>query len=121
VNGFLGAAFCFAWPPALAFGMEKLAGRRLRIDVCRRAMTRWIISTAMLAGIELALRLWWNFAGASCSLILALAVWWWRKRRDRVKAWLGAKSRALRDSLVRRARESARPSPVLRPSLRGAR
>lgn len=51
----------------------------------------------------------------------ALAFWWWRRRRDRMKAALGAKSRALRDALVRRAREAARPRPVLRPSPGGAR
>jgi hypothetical protein len=60
------------------------------------------------------------------ALIAASAAWsLWddhnagRKLRGALSL-LGDKSRALRDSLVRRARRAARPSPVLRPSLRGA-
>lgn len=55
--------------------------------------------------------------------VALLAAWqWWRhwrrRRRDRARASLGAKSRALRDALVRRMRESLapRPGPVPVPS-----
>jgi uncharacterized membrane protein YccC len=58
---------------------------------------------------------------SAAGLVITLALLWWRKRRDKIKAALGAKSRALREALVRRVRESAVPSPVLRPSLGGAR
>jgi hypothetical protein len=47
------------------------------------------------------------------------AIWWWRSRKRRKRrsalAALGAKSRALIAGLVRKARETARPRPVLRP------
>lgn len=46
---------------------------------------------------------------------IAAWLWWRRKKRRSVAAMLGAKSRALRDAIVRRAREAARPRPVLRP------
>ena len=45
-----------------------------------------------------------------CSLV----IWWlWRNRKDRRKAaeFLGAKSRALRDKVVRKMRETQVPSP----------
>jgi hypothetical protein len=47
-----------------------------------------------------------------------LLVWLWhrsRGRRKRAAAWLGSKSRALRDSLVRKAREAGQRRPVLQP------
>ena len=55
-----------------------------------------------------------GFAAAIC------AYSWWdqhkkNRHRRRVLAMLGAKSRALRDALVRRMRE-LKPRPVLRPS-----
>ncbi len=93
---------------------------------------------------------WWRICGAGCSAAgwgfwlardladghlpwsaadaVIIAVWllmlrkdWRNRRRRRAMEALGARSRALRDKLVRRARETARPSPVLRPSLRGTR
>jgi hypothetical protein len=55
--------------------------------------------------------------GALISALVALAIWWWRRRKRRnVAALIGAKSRALRDAIVRKAREAARPRPVLRPA-----
>ena len=55
------------------------------------------------------------------------AVWawlWWserkRKRRDPAAKTLGAKSRLLVAAIVERAREAAKPKPVLRPVPGGA-
>lgn len=63
----------------------------------------------------------------ACAVFLILAAicaWqWWngrRKDRDRAGFLIGAKSRALRDALVRRVREAAKPRPVLRPVPGGA-
>jgi hypothetical protein len=60
------------------------------------------------------------------ALNFALAAWFawllwrrWRKHRKAVAALLGAKSRALRDALVRKQRELARPRPLLRPVPQG--
>lgn len=58
---------------------------------------------------------WLDLAGyVACAALWAL---WARRRRGKRRAAksLGAKSRALRDALVRRAREVAQPRPVLRP------
>lgn len=61
------------------------------------------------------------------ALMALFAIWcawdWWRKRKRRKRTSpkaLGAKSRALVAALVRRAREAARPRPVLRPLPGGA-
>lgn len=51
------------------------------------------------------------------------AAWlWWRnrKRRDRAPRSYGYKARAALAALVAKARESARPRPVLRPAPGGA-
>jgi hypothetical protein len=59
---------------------------------------------------------WFLVAAGSVSLVVALAIWWWRRsKRKRAAALLGAKSRALVAALVQRAREAARPRPVLQP------
>jgi hypothetical protein len=57
------------------------------------------------------------------AVINALGAWFWWKRRKRRRAprTLGAKSRARLAALVNRAREAARPSPVRRPAVDGAR
>lgn len=52
---------------------------------------------------------------------IALAIWWWRKRRrDRAPKFAGAKSRARIAALVATLRESLRPRPILRPQPGGA-
>jgi hypothetical protein len=55
--------------------------------------------------------------GAGITAGIALALWWWlrRKGRKRSASWLGAKSRALRDAIVRKARDLSQPRPVLVP------
>lgn len=60
--------------------------------------------------------------GSAVSLAVALAVWWYhRPGSKRTGGLIGAKLRALRDALVRKMREAARPRPVLRPLPGGAR
>ena len=63
---------------------------------------------------------------ALLSVVFAV-IWgliWWserkRKRRDPAAKTLGAKSRLLVAAIVERARESAKPKPVLRPVPGGA-
>lgn len=62
---------------------------------------------------------------ATRGTLAAVVLWdWWhtrRKRKDRAPLALGAKGKALRDALVRKAREAAKPRPVLRPAPGGAR
>jgi O-antigen/teichoic acid export membrane protein len=55
--------------------------------------------------------LWGTFA-------LLIVLWLWRNWKDKkkVKEVLGAKSKALRDKLVKKARESAQPRPVRIPA-----
>jgi uncharacterized membrane protein YfcA len=77
----------------------------------------WITSGLGVLAVSLIGRHWLTAAFAAASLLVALAVWWWkRKDRKRAASLVGAKSRALRDALVRRAREVARPRPVLKPA-----
>lgn len=63
----------------------------------------------------------WSLASFACAAVLAWLWWHRRKRRKRARGALGAKSRALRDALVRRTREAAQPRPVLRPVPGGVR
>lgn len=56
---------------------------------------------------------------AGLSVLMGYVAWllWNRNRglRDRVKKWLGAKSKALRDRITEKIRE-LKPKPALRPS-----
>ena len=66
----------------------------------------------------------WTDAAFSVALaIFILWFWWWlrRRRKDRAPLAIGAKTKAARDALVRKAREAAKPRPVLRPAPGGAR
>ena len=55
-------------------------------------------------------------------IILAVFLWWLsRRRRRRAPKPAGYKARALIAAIVRKAREAARPRPVLRPVPGGAR
>jgi hypothetical protein len=59
----------------------------------------------------------WPAAPAQFAIAAFCGWMWWRRsdRRRRALAWLGAKSRAVRDALVRKAREVSQPRPVLVP------
>jgi hypothetical protein len=65
----------------------------------------------------------WNWAGLDAANALLAVILWWLSRRKRKRALrtLGAKSRALVAALARKAREAAKPRPVLRPVPGGAR
>ncbi len=57
-------------------------------------------------------------AGAIVAELAWLAIWLWhhtRTRRKRAAELLGAKTKALRDKVVRKAREALQPRPVLQP------
>lgn len=56
--------------------------------------------------------------GLTVVTLMVLWMYWqrWRKGKRRLRDALGAKSRALRDALVRKSRESAQPRPVRVPS-----
>jgi hypothetical protein len=65
---------------------------------------------------------WAAAAVCAASAILAAFLWWLsRRRRRKAPRSLGAKSRAVLAVLVRRAREAAKPRPVLRPVPGGVR
>ena len=58
---------------------------------------------------------WWLLLLISAAHVaFALLMRWWRRKGRRAAATLGAKSRALRDALVRKVRELT-PRPALRP------
>lgn len=80
----------------------------------------WLGSAAGLGSACAMAGRWTELACAGISATVAIFLWWFnRRRRDRAKAWLGAKSKALRDALVRKQRELAKPRPVLRPVPQG--
>lgn len=76
----------------------------------------WILS-ALFGVVGLSIQHYWVWAGIAGVNMLIAVYLWWRKRNKRKRAprAYGAKSRALVTALIRRAREHARPRPVLRP------
>jgi len=95
----------------------------------RRQLGRWLTDLAdwPLIGMEAcyatssALQGQWG-AAVFFAAIAALAAWSrWRKRRkrDRAPRMYGYKARAALTALVRKARETAQPRPVLRPAPQG--
>lgn len=111
------------WPPMMTLSIWLLLRRS---GVLRRQDwgIPWIwFCAAMGTLIPDLVAACWPAVAVSLPQVL-LALWWFRRRRKgrrKAAALLGAKSRALRDALVRRAREAARPRPVLRPVPQGAR
>jgi hypothetical protein len=55
--------------------------------------------------------------GHIVSAIIAAIIWWVQRKRRKSLEALGAKSKALRDALVKKMRNLRVPSPVLRPGL----
>lgn len=81
----------------------------------------WIGSGAggILIGIVSKDMAW--LTGSAVSLVIGVAIWWWRRKdRKRAAKLAGAKSRARLAAIVRRAREVAQPRPVLKPQRQGA-
>lgn len=117
--GFWGLAVVFLLVPP-AYGW--LAARIFRQMTFLRAWT-WSATCGALGGAAGAWHHggWGAPAGCAASLAVAIIVRWWRRRKRRsAAALIGEKSRQLRAALVRRAREAARPRPVLQPAPRGA-
>jgi hypothetical protein len=113
------------WTGAAFWGLTMLGRGRVHEDTLFTATVMWCL--LFIAGD--AWLLWRDVrsgdvpAAAFDALLLAavLAVLWvswrrWRKGKRRLRDALGAKSRALRDALVRKSRESAQPRPVRVPS-----
>ena len=98
------------------------AGPRARVRGLRITALTGAALTAVNVFYGVPTGFWWPAVASGLITVAALiALWHSRRKRRKVMQLLGAKSRAARDALVRRARESARPSPVLRPSLGGTR
>jgi len=112
-----------AWPPVWAL-VYSLILRLLRTSPSRfdRIAWPWLNAAVWDVVIDVIDAQWLCAAVSVASAGIALAIWWWRKRKDRKRALkaYGAKSRARLVALVRKARESARPRPVLRPVPGGA-
>ena len=69
---------------------------------------------AAAVAVVLWTHVWWHLPGYL--FWVAAGIWYFtRRRRKRAAARLGAKSRALRDALVRKTRELSQPRPVLQP------
>ena len=83
----------------------------------------WVPVAIILTEFWAVREIWSLVIGGAASAVIGAAVWWWRRKKRRsVTALLGAKAKALRDALVRRAREATpKPRRVLRPVPGGAR
>lgn len=112
------AVLAALWPPSLSFAVLQVFGALgwvSRRD-WRRFLAGWRNGT--IPGIAFGnFTIWPRWAwmtGSAISLAVVLALWWWRRYRDKAKRLIGAKARAIRDAMARRMRELA-PRPVLRP------
>ena len=108
-------------PPLVAYIVLYFRGSRrpALIDAACALM----VTANVLSGIGSLLLAQWGQAALNFALAAWLAWLLWRgqrKRRKAAAALLGAKSRALKDALVRKAREAAQPRPALRPVPQGA-
>jgi hypothetical protein len=107
-----------------------LSATGFALDVCgliagfaagRWQQALWLIlaGNALAAVNDFGGRHWLLFAGNVAGVIICGWLLWRNRRRKRAPRAYGAKSRALIAGLVRRAREAARPRPVLRPVPQG--
>jgi hypothetical protein len=106
------------WPPLCALFCRALT-RLLRIPPGRLDPLAWPWLCGALGGVFVGACLvqWVLVAACTAHVGIALAIWWWRRRKDRKRAprAFGYKGRALLAALVASLRESLRPRPVLRP------
>ena len=113
------------WPPAMGV-LQYLLFRRVA-GLSPRAAARMAGFWWMVAAVPQLLidAVSGNWLPSACAVVNAgIGAWlWWRnrRRRDRAPRTYGAKSRARVAALARKAKQAARPSPVLRPVLGGAR
>jgi hypothetical protein len=113
-----GIVFALLWTP-----LYTTAG----VMVCRKTGRSWWLlprtvsqgflaagfGTAVAYGTD---RIWVEWAIGSGWMLAGFLLWHHRRRkRRRALALLGAKSRALRDAIVRRMRRERQPRRVLRP------
>jgi hypothetical protein len=54
--------------------------------------------------------------GCYISQVVALVIWWWRRKGKRVAKLMGAKGKALIAGMLRKLREVSVPGPVPSPS-----
>ena len=106
------------WPPAFALVMEVLyrAVGMPAGTAARWGRACWAMAAIIQAVVDGAFGLWGTFLCAIVNAGIGAWLWWRRrKRRDRAPHAYGAKSKARIAALVRKARQAARPRPVLRP------
>lgn len=76
----------------------------------------WAVIAAGTALGATVIRHFWLADAAAASCLIALAIWWWRSpRRRRASKMIGEKARKLREAMLRKMRELARPRQVWRP------
>lgn len=78
----------------------------------------WFLGGSALSCLGLGLQHDWLLASFQAFVAALLFIAWQRqgpRRRKRLRKLLGAKSKALRDAIVRKARQARQPRHVLRP------
>ena len=87
----------------------------------RQAGDVLLAAGSLIAGVADAADGDWPGSAFSFAIVALLGWDWWRRNRKRSPRSYGAKARALLAALVRKAREAAKPRPVLRPAPGGVR
>jgi hypothetical protein len=105
----------------LAASWRRLRGERFQWRVLTTAMYLILFTVSLVGVIVYALDSdYWDAAWCALGVIwCGFLIWWlWRNGRDRRKAagFLGAKSRALREKVVKKMRELQVPSPAPVPA-----
>ena len=110
--------------PLFCFVMERLVWRRMArrrqsYDWKLEAVRAWRFCAAFCAVWQaITMQAWSSTAGCAVSALIAAVILWRRKKKHgKAARLLGAKARALRDALVRKARDAAIPRPVLAPNI----
>ncbi len=109
------------WPPLMGLAYA-LIRSRYGGDFRGRVYVMWAFAAAWNIGVDLYTAQWLPMACSGANLTLAVWLYWrHRRKRDRAPRAYGFKSRARIAALAAKAREAARPRPVLRPVPQGSR
>lgn len=117
--------FAVTWPPAfsaimVAWDLHRGRGRDYAL---RWLPLSWLIAAVVVGGDGVAGHDWLVVFIALAQAGIGLWLWWRNRRKDRKRALaaLGYKALVAKAALVRKAREAAKPRPVLRPVPGGVR
>jgi uncharacterized membrane protein YfcA len=112
--------YALLWAPlftAAGIVAHRVTGGQWLIILLPRTVSQGLLCGGLGTAVAFALNGEWLASAIGVVQMAVAALLWWhrRRKRRRAAATLGAKSKALVASLVRRAREESRPRRVLSP------